>query len=69
MFLLKAEQIKRYEKEKVGNLFLVGTVAFVRQVAFLHCVKVFCTKSPTKDGRKKAHVKTNHTRTQLEMKD
>lgn len=65
MFLLKAEQMKRYEKEKVG-VFLLGIVAFVQQVSFMH---VLDTKSPTKDGRKNARVKASHRRTQLESKD
>lgn len=61
--------MKRYEKEMVGNVFLVGTVAYVHQVTFIHCVKDFRTKRPAKDGRKKASVKISHMRTQLEMKD
>lgn len=42
--------MKRYEKEKVGNVFLVDIVAFVHQVAFIHCVKAFHTKSRRGEG-------------------
>lgn len=56
MFLLKAEQMKRYEKEKVGNVFLVDIVAFVHQVASL-TVKTSHTRTQLemkdwKNGRK-----------------